>query len=124
MELKIKQPAASVRVRAPEWVKSNNSEVSCKVNGAHRSSQWEGRYVNLGEGKPGDLVLLTFPIHTHTVKEPIGNVPYTLTIKGSTVTSIDPPGKVGPLYNRPFYHAGKAPMRKMQRFVSEESIGW
>jgi hypothetical protein len=124
VELKIKQPASNVSVRIPEWINANSRDVMCKVNGTLRPSRWEGRYVNLGEGRAGERMSLTFPIHTHTVKETIGNVPYTLTLKGSTVIAIDPPGKVGPLYNRASYSAPKAPMRNTQRFISSEEIHW
>jgi hypothetical protein len=124
VELKLKQPASSVLVRAPEWIKSGSPEINCKVNGSSRSLRWEGRYVNLGAGKPGDRVVVTFPISTRVVKETIGNVPYTLTIKGSTVVSIDPPGKVGPLYTRAYFTAPQPPMRNTQRFISSDEIHW
>jgi hypothetical protein len=67
---------------------------------------------------------MTFPIAERTVKETIGDVPYTLTIKGNTVTTIDPPGKVGPLYQRACYRANRAPLRKVSRFVPDETIVW
>ncbi len=124
VELKLKQPASRVLVRAPEWITSGSPEIVCKVNGASRALRWEGRYVNVGAGRPGDRIAVTFPISTRTVKETIGNIPYTLTIKGSTVISIDPPGKIGPLYNRAYFSASKAPTRKVQRFVTDETIHW
>jgi hypothetical protein len=124
MELKIKQPASNVLVRMPEWINANSRDVLCEVNGTFRSSRWDGRYVNFGEGRLGDVMSVTFPIHTRTVEETIGNVLYTLALRGSTVIAIDPPGKVGPLYNRAYYSTPKAPMRNTQRFISSEEIHW
>jgi hypothetical protein len=124
VEVRVKQPSSSICLRVPEWIPDGSNKVSCKVNGARRSLRWEGRYVNVGPGKSGDRMVLTFPISTRTVRETIGNVPYTLTIKGNTVIAIDPPGKVGPLYRRAYFSSPKAPMRKAQRFVSSESIPW
>jgi hypothetical protein len=124
VDLNIKQPASAVLAHVPEWIKTGSRDVICKVNGASRPLHWEGRYVNLGPARAGERMSLTFPIPTRTVQERIGNVPYTLTIKGNTVITIDPPGTVGPLYNRAYYSASAAPMRKMQRFVPEEEIHW
>ena len=70
------------------------------------------------------MLTVTFPISTRRTTEVIGNVPYTLEIKGNTVISIDPPGKNGPLYERAYFRAREAPMRKVERFVPDEEIVW
>ena len=124
VDLKFKKPSQKVLVRAPEWITSGSRVVVCKMNGASRNVCWDGRYVDAGTAHPGDKLVVTFPIAERTVKETIGDVPYTLTIKGNTVTTIDPPGKVGPLYERAYYRANHAPMRKVSRFVSDETIVW
>lgn len=123
-DLKFKKPCRRVLVRMPEWITSGSGEVACKVNGASRKIHWEGRYVDAGAAQPGERLVVTFPISERTVKETIGDVPYTLTIKGNTVTTIDPRGKVGPLYERAYYRADRAPRRKVSRFVSDETIVW
>jgi hypothetical protein len=69
-------------------------------------------------------MVVTFPIAERTVKETIGDVPYTLTIKGNTVTTIDPAGKAGPLYQRAYYRASRAPLKTVSRFVSDETLFW
>jgi hypothetical protein len=124
VDLKIKQPCPRVMVRVPEWITSGSREVVCKLNGAPRNVRWEGRYVDAGVAHPGDKLKVTFPISERTVRETIGDVPYTLTLKGNTVTTIDPAGKVGPLYQRAYYRASKAPMRKVSRFVPDETFAW
>ncbi|HZO98693.1 MAG TPA: hypothetical protein VFD30_00215 [Terriglobia bacterium] len=124
VELKIKQPCKRLLVRAPEWVKGGSREIACKTDGVAEPVAWQGRYIEAGYSAPGNRIVLTFPIPERTVRETIGNVPYRLTLKGSTVTSIDPPGKIGPLYERAYYRANQAPLRKVQRFVPEQEIFW
>ena len=74
--------------------------------------------------KPGDIFLVMFPIGERTVREKLGDVLYTLVMKGNTVVSIDPPGKNGPLYARANYRENQARWRKARRFVPEEDILW
>jgi DUF1680 family protein len=124
VNIKMKRPCRRVLVRVPEWVKSESPEVACKVNGSQRALAWEDRYVNAGQGMPGETIQLTFPIATRTVKETLGATPYTMEIRGNTVVSIDPPGKHGALYERAYYKREQAPWRKAQRFVADEPVSW
>jgi DUF1680 family protein len=124
VDLRIKQPCSRLLVRAPEWVESHSPQVVCKVSGVSRELRWDGRYVNVGAGKPGDTIVVTFPIGERTVREKLGNVLYTLVIKGNTVVSIDPPGENGPLYARAKYRGNQVRWRKARRFVPEENILW
>jgi hypothetical protein len=124
VDLRIKQPCSRLLVRVPEWVESHSPQVVCKVSGVSREFNWDGRYINVGAGRPGDTIVVTFPIGERTVREKLGNVHYTLVIKGNTVVSIDPPGKIGPLYARASYRENQVRWRKARRFVPEEDILW
>jgi hypothetical protein len=124
VEVKVKKPLESVLVRVPEWVEANSPEVVAQTHGGRRQFRWEGRYLNLGSGRPGEVIAITFPIRQRRTKETIGAVPYTLDIKGNTVVNIDPAGKNGPLYQRSYYLAQQAPSRKVERFIPEEPIAW
>ena len=124
VDLKIKKSIPNVWVRVPEWIASGSADVAAKVNGAVRSVRWEGRYVNVGAAQPGNRITVTFSIAERTIKETIGAVPYTLVIKGNTVVSIDPPGKLGPFYLRAHYRENTARWRTMRRFVPEEKMAW
>lgn len=124
IEVKVKNPLKRVLVRAPEWVNEHSADIVTQNKDQQRPIRWEGRYLNLGNAKPGDLVSVTFPIPQSSRKETIGNTPYTLSIKGNTVVNIDPPGINGPLYQRNYYLTPKAPSRKVERFIPEESITW
>jgi hypothetical protein len=124
VDLKMKKRCDSVWVRAPEWVESHSARVLCRANNASRQVNWQGRFVSLGRGEPGDTITLTFPIEERVVKEKLGNVVYTLTLRGTTVVSVDPPGKNGPLYERPQYRESEVRWRKVERFVPGEDINW
>ena len=124
VDLKIKSPCKRILIRAPVWINSDSSEISCRVSGASRLPRWEGRHVDLGKAEPGEVITVTFPISERTVKERIGTADYTLVLKGNTVVSIDPPGENGPLYQRAQYRGNQASLRKVRRFVSEESVLW
>ena len=125
VDLKMKQGCRSVRVRAPEWVETQCPQMVCKVNGSPRSLHWEGRYVNVGAARAGDVVSVTFPISERTVKESIRPKTYTLVVKRNTVVSIDPPGKNGPLYqNCEKYRNDQVQWRQLKRFVPAQEIPW
>jgi DUF1680 family protein len=125
VELKMKEPCRNVSVRAPEWLESGSPRMVCKVNGATRPLHWQGRYVNVGAARPGDKIVVTFPISERTVKEKIGAGTYTLVTRGNTVVSMAPAGKNGPLYqNREKYRTHEVAWRPVKRFVADETIEW
>ena len=119
-----REPCADVLLRMPEWISSGGSDVQCKVGDLERAVSWEGRYVRLGPAANGDRLVVTFPIAERTVKEHFGNGDYALTIRGTTVIAIDPPGLVCPLYQRNGYRAEKAHWSPVHRFVANNPIDW
>ena len=124
VEIVVKKPLGSLQVRVPEWIVPSEHAVAVTTKDGNRQFTWEGRYLNLGAAKPDEMFTVTFPISTRRTTEVIGNVLYTLEIKGNTVVGIDPPGKNGPLYERAYFRGSEAPMRKVERFVPEEEIVW
>jgi len=122
VDIKVRKPC-KLSVRIPEWVKPE--ETACKVNDQVREPGWKGRYAQVGEVKSGDVVALTLPISERTVRETINGVDYNLIIKGSTVVSIDPPGKHNPFYQRAHYRENKVRLVKQSRFISSKpSLHW
>ena len=93
--LRIKD-APTVAVRMPEWV--DPSEVHVTVDGNERRAVVDGRRLRLSLLRPGNTVTFTFPVSDRIVHRVLGEIPYKLTIRGSTVTEIDPKGVVYPLY--------------------------
>jgi hypothetical protein len=124
VEVKVKQPCGKVLLRAPEWVPNGSPEMAATRDGQPQKLSWVGRYLDAGPAKPGSTLVFTFPITTRTVKETIATAVYTLEIKGNTVVSMDPAGQNGPLYQRQYLRAGRAPARKVNRFVAESPIVW
>jgi hypothetical protein len=92
------------------------------VNGQDRTPSWQGRYAKVGDVKPGERVSLTFPIFERTDKVWIEKREYTVIRKGNDVVSIDPPGVYHPLYQRQHYRQNEPRMRKVTRFVSEQTL--
>jgi hypothetical protein len=123
VDLKFRMNCGHVLVRMPEWIEDGSQEVSCQVNGGRRSVKWHGRYIDLGHAKPGDAVMVRFPIGERTVQAKIGNVEYKLKLRGNTVVSIDPPGQNGPLYERAYYRQ-PVRWRKVDRFLPQQKINW
>ena len=124
VKVKMKKSFGHVLIRVPEWIESGSSEVICKVNETQRGLDWQGRYVSTGGAKSGEVVELSFPITTRTVRETIGTRKYKLEIKGNTAISIDPPGSYAPIYQRTHYRSDGAPMRTMRRFVTDAELNW
>ena len=119
VDVRVKK-AVDLSVRIPEWVKVR--ETRCQLNGQERMLGWDGRYAKVGSVKPGDVAELSFPIFERTDRVWIEKKQYTLIRKGNEVVSIDPPGVYHPLYQREHYRQNKARMRKVTRFVSEETL--
>jgi hypothetical protein len=114
VDVKMKVPC-DLEVRIPEWVKPE--EVLGFVNDEPRQLAFRGRYALIGSVESGNLVTVTFPIFERTVETLIGNVPYTLIIKGNDVVSIDPPGKWYPFYQRAVYRENQVRWVDRERFV-------
>ena len=121
VELMIKE-TEEVAVRIPEW--TDRQKVSCRVNGQAQEFTWSGNYVEVENLKRDDRLTVKFPMREKTLFRVIGRSPYKLTIKGNTVVDIDPKGKINPIYQRDQYKQETAPLKKVTRFVSRETLLW
>jgi DUF1680 family protein len=126
LDVKMKKQARKVLVRAPEWVNQPSlSKMTCTVNGTTRDCQLRGRYLDAGAARPGDDIVLRFPISERTVSnQKIGNRTYALVVKGNTVISVDPAGEQCPMYARSQYRGSAAPRRTVRRFLAGDEIAW
>ncbi|MFN8008514.1 MAG: hypothetical protein U0V70_16135 [Terriglobia bacterium] len=91
------------------------------MNGKKRNIRWRGRLLDAGTYS-GDRMVLTFPITERTVKETIGDVPYTLTIKAAPLL-YRLTGTIGLLYNRAASARSRRPFRKANAYP-EQTIIW
>ena len=109
--LRIKD-ATKVAVRMPAWC--DPTDVRVTVGDHAFKPVVHGRYLHLSLLKTGDRVTLTFPVPTRVVHRVIGDRPYKLTLRGSTVVEIDPAG----VAYRLFDHEHAAKPVKTSRFIS------
>lgn len=117
IDVKVKQPV-ELSIRIPEWVLP--SETRCHVDNKERNISWDGRYAKIGAVKPGDVVVLTFPIFEQTDYVWIEKQQYKLIRKGNEVVSIDPPGRYCPLYQRQHYRDNELRWKKVEKFISDK----
>jgi hypothetical protein len=116
-EIMPKTKCEHILVRIPEWIVNNSDTICCSKDGKPYPIEWRGRYIDAGAGQPSQTISIQFPISVHAVKTDIGRRPYTLTIKGNTIVSIDPRGKRIPLYQREEYLSSVAPLVEVDRFL-------
>ncbi len=111
-----------LQVRIPEW--ASPAATICRVGGTERRGTFDGRYDELGSIKAGETAVVSFPIGEREVVREIASSTYRLTIRGSEVVHIDPPGKLCPLYQREHYRSSRARLVDVQRFVPDEVVAW
>lgn len=123
VEIFLKRAFDNVLVRMPEWVHPGD-KIGYNMEGLVRQVKWEGRYVVLGSSLPNERMVLTFPIAERTEQEHFGNGDYTLTVRGTTVVGIDPPGATCPLYQRASCRDAAARWHTVHRFAASEPLDW
>ena len=138
--------AKSLAVRIPRWVDAG--AVRGRINGGRAAPFWVGRYLVFDTVRPKDVVTITFPVvettETYTLKwyqsefwkestnpgnawqparEPTR---YICHFRGNNLLDIAPrdQGPGYPLYLRDNLNGGKAPMRKVTRYVSPAILSW
>jgi hypothetical protein len=124
VEIKVHQACKAVLVHAPEWIATNSDEITVQVGGKPRAFKWQARYLCLGEVGAGEQIVMQCPISERTVQEKMGQVTYTLLVRGNTVVSIAPPGRLCPLFQREYLRDNEPRWRKVQRFVAEKQIDY
>ena len=106
-----------VHVRIPEW--TDQSRAACTVNGSVRERHLENGYLNVGSAKAGDRIVVSFPMNTRTIKSNLDGVDRECILKGNTLTDMQPATSY-PIENHVKYQSEKAPMKKVEQFVSSE----
>jgi len=126
--------ARRIAVRIPAWV--NRRKLRARVNGTDRNLSWVGAYQVFEGLKPGDILQLDFPVAEETArlsartatKGDNQHTTYTIAFRGNTVVDISPRNEspaVYPMYLRDHLKATKeAPMKTVQRFVTEKVARW
>ena len=94
VEVTMRQPGA-LAVRIPDDVPRDEVAVD-----APNSWSWDDGYVRVDELLPGAEVTISFPLAEHDETVHLLGDEYVVSWRGDTVLAIDPPGRVGPLYQR------------------------
>jgi hypothetical protein len=140
--------ASEAFVRIPQWV--NRKEVRCQANKQEAPPVWfDNNYIRFKGLKEKDVITINFPmvetIEKWTITVPVQclfqplfadlkevETVHTCKFKGNTLIEISPPLPSLPpvlpitqLYkNRSHYRATKAPMKKMERYVTNQVLRW
>jgi len=121
VDIRIKQPV-DLQVRIPGWAALK--QVRCTVSGNDRPTRFDGRYLQVGRVQPGDSVTVSFPIAETKKLLEIEKHIYNVVLRGADVVKIDPPGVLGPFYQRAHYRTGQTCWRKVARFVPSKIVQW
>ena len=119
VDVKVKEPL-DLSIRMPQWV--SPSQIRISVNGTDRNAKASGRYAEVGDVKPGDVVTMTFPISERLTSQWVQGHQYNLILKGNDVVSIDPVGTIAPIFLRHHYRANGTRWHKIERFVADKLI--
>ena len=115
-----KQPVAGLQIRLPGWVRTD--DVCVQADGHARRFGVDGRYVDAGELKPGQVATLTFPMQEKRDIRWIRGDHYNIAKRGYEVVEIDPLGPAWPMYQRMHYRTDNTRWRKITRFVPDARI--
>ena len=82
--------ADRIHVRMPNWV--SKAQVRCQVAATAVDNQWLSNYLVLEDVKPGDQVMIEFPVVARTFKRTEGasGITYKIHTRGNTVMDIQP----------------------------------
>jgi len=115
-------------IRVP--VRVQRHELRLCVSGQPREPLWAGNFLLVDELKPGDQVVLVFPIQETTASYTVASrtqdeCTYRCTFRGSTLVDISPRDDSPtsyPLYLRDHLRAEQAPMKTVTRFVADRNL--
>jgi hypothetical protein len=117
--------ADTALVRIPSWVSVD--KLKCAVNGRVYGVRQAGNFVVFHGLKAEDVLTLEFPLLDRTATYTVGDTKYTVRFRGSTVVDISPRATDDeenkdkyPLFVRSQFHATKAPMHRVRRFVAQK----
>ena len=119
VDIRIKEPV-EIAIRIPDWVTPAQTHV--QVNERDRAVEWMGRYAQIDNLKPSDVVTLTFPLDERTEDVYIERERFTLVRRGNEIVWIDPVGRYHPLFLRSHYREDATRWRRTERFVAGKQV--
>lgn len=111
--------APKVAVRIPQWC--DPQAVDVRVGSRPVKAAVRGRYLHVYMLAPGDEVEFTFDVPERVEHRVLGEIPYTLTMRGANVVDIEPKGIAYPLYTQ--QPSGKR-VKKMRFIPQIQTVIW
>jgi len=111
-----------LRVRLPAWCDAGALKVY--VNAKRVPPKVRGRWLALDQLDGGDVVSVNYPLERRDGWEVLGGRTFRLRWKGDTVTGIDPPGKIKPLYQRKGYEKNVPPPERAKLHLPKRELEW
>ncbi|HKG25944.1 MAG TPA: hypothetical protein VKB09_09870, partial [Thermomicrobiales bacterium] len=121
LRLEVRQ-AAPFFLRLPAWIDQNR--VRLTVNGKERPAAWRGQSLVLGDARPGQTFVVTYPQSDREITDTIAGSDYVTQWKGSTVTHITPTGGRYPIYQRAALESAEPPMIEREPVVRPVVVSW
>ncbi len=119
--------AKTLLLRVPAWAGRN--AVRCLRNEKPVEFEWDGNYLRLAGLKKKDVITVEFPMAEWTEN----HYGFTIKFRGNTVIDISPRGNDNwsekfksayPIYLRDYMKSNKAPMKKVTRYVTPQTLKW
>jgi hypothetical protein len=121
VRLEIRQ-AARFFWRLPSWVDAHR--VRLTVDGQERSVVVQGGSLDLGDARPGQTFVITYPLEERDEFDTIAGREYETHWKGGVVTRITPAGDRYPTYQRAVFEGTEPPMIEREAVVRPVVVRW
>ena len=121
LRLEVRQ-AKSFSLRLPEWADRDRTRLA--VDGEEHAPRWAGRSLALGEARPGQTFVVTYPQGESELEESLAGRTYVTRWKGGTVTRIEPAGERYPIYERRKFEASDPPLSEREVAVRPVVVSW
>ncbi len=120
VEVKVKRAIGALELRVPYWVQKD--KVRCAMDGQDIGFEWQDNYIRLSNVAANSEVVVTFPMIEVTEKQESFIFKYQVTLRGNEAIDIQPRGKNDPIFVRPHFRTGIAPIVSRTRFICDKVV--
>jgi hypothetical protein len=114
--------AATFFLRLPAWI--DRDRIRLTVDGEERPTELRGQILVLGDARPGQTFVVTYPQSNREITDTIAGTGYVTHWKGGTVTRITPCGGRYPTYQRAALESTELPMIERGPLVRPVVVTW
>lgn len=113
---------SDVLIRMPAWM--NGADIDISVDGNSAPPRPDEQYLRFDDVSPGTRIDLTFPVRERHSQEHIRGTDYSLTWRGVTLMTIDPPGTIYPIFRRTLDSMRAQSLFPFARTNTEAKVLW